>query len=226
MKRIVVLGSTGSAGQQTLDVVRAFPDQLQVIGLAAKTNHELLSQQVGEFGPKYLYFSQEALLEPPPLLARPAWVSMEEMAALPEADLVVSATASALASLPGTLAALKAGKRLVLAHTEVMVMAGGLLMQAAREHGASILPAEGAPSAIWQCMRGEPGEARRVILTTTEGPSVAHGPEMAQAAGRDATTRSAQRLGKKARVDTMTLMNVGMQAIESYYLFGIPYDRM
>ena len=226
MKHIAILGSTGAVGQQALEVVRTFPARFKVVGLAAHTNHRLLAQQVEEFQPELVSYSEEIAPSPSGALAEKTLVTMEEMAAKPEVDLVVSATVSALVGLPGTLAAIKAGKTVALANKEVMVMAGSLLMEAAKEHGAAIFPVDGALSAIWQCLRGEPGGAKRVSLTVSEGPLAASGPAEATHLRREAVAHPSWRLGRKGRVDSMTLMNVGMQAIEARWLFDIPYDRI
>ena len=225
MKRIVVLGSTGSVGQQTLDVIRAYPDKFKVVGLAARTNQTQLSQQVDEFQPDMVGYSEE--LAPTPTLLSRKQVSMEEMAAHPDVDLVVIATVSALAGLSMTLAAIKAGKTVAMANQEVMIMAGPLLVETAKQHNASLLPVHGALSAVWQCLRGEPDPVTRVILTASEGPFVSRAPDVVTRAIRqEARAHPSWRMGKKARVDGMTLMTTGMQAILVNSLFGVPYEKI
>ena len=167
MKRIAVLGSTGSIGRQTLDVVRALPRQLRVLGLAAGTNLDLLELQAREFRPALV----SCLAPPEECAARLAGVRLcppEEMAAHPDVDLVVVAT-TGRAGLGPTLRALEAGKAVALANKEVIVMAGAHVVALARRTGAPLLPVDSEPSAIWQCLRGEEAEVRRIVLTASGG---------------------------------------------------------
>ncbi len=226
MKRIVVLGSTGAVGQQALSVARTFPDQIQVIGLAAHTNHRLLAQQVEEFQPQLVSYSRDVLPDPPDILAARKMMTMEEMATASEADVVVIATVSAPAGLPVTLAAIQAGKTVVLANKEVMVMAGSLIMDAARRQKTALYPVDPALSGIWQALAGEPGSVKRVILTTTGEPMPSRLPLTLHTARTDSVSQPGSQVGKKARIDALTLMNVGMQAIEANRLFDIPYDAI
>ena len=154
MKGIAILGSTGSIGTQTLDVVRRFPDRLKVVGLAARRSVGLLDQQVKEFGPKMVCCEGDEA-ERAMLRSRGCTeATLEEMVLDDEVDLIVTATVGDIALGP-TIAALKAGKAVALANKESIVMAGELLTRLVAEHGGSLLPVDSEPNAIWQCLRGE-----------------------------------------------------------------------
>ena len=158
-RRIALLGSTGSIGRQTLDVVRCFPEHFQVVALAARSNVELLAQQAQEFHPAFVAcFADTPAIEKAARAALPGVLPGEQgllaVATHPDVDIVVAAT-SGLVGLRPTLAAIHAGKTIALANKETLVMAGHLVMQAAREQNVSILPVDSEHSAIWQCLRGE-----------------------------------------------------------------------
>ena len=221
MKRLAILGSTGSIGVQTLDVVRALPERFAVVGLAAGWNHGLLESQLAGSG------------------ARMAWdrggggfrngarrVSMEDMVTEPDVDLVMVAT-TGRAGLAPTLAALQAGKQVALANKEVIVMAGELVTETAREHGAALLPVDSEPSAIWQCLRGEELPARKLILTASGGPFRTRPlAEIAGATPDEALAHPTWAMGRKISVDSATLMNKGFEVIECHWLFSVPYERI
>jgi 1-deoxy-D-xylulose-5-phosphate reductoisomerase len=149
MKRIVVLGSTGSIGCQTLDIVRAFPDEFQVVGLSAGNNLPLLMQQVEEFHPQHIC----CVLPPESLPTGVSFTPIEEMTCLEEVDLVMVATTGAVGLRP-TLNALKNQKAVALSNKEPIVMAGHIIKEYERKYGGTILPVDSEPSAIWQCLRG------------------------------------------------------------------------
>jgi 1-deoxy-D-xylulose-5-phosphate reductoisomerase len=222
MKRIAILGSTGSLGTQTLEVARAFPSHLQVMGLAAGYNRELLEQQIGEFHPPLVAFEGDGLT--PGDYQR---LTTPELAANSEVDLVVVLTSGRAGLLP-TLAALKAGKPVALANKEVLVMAGELVMAQARGRGALVIPVDSEHSALWQCLQGEEaGQVARLVLTASGGPF--HGLSSPELAGVDAASALAHptwNMGPKVTVDSATLMNKGMEVIEAHYLFGLPYDKI
>jgi 1-deoxy-D-xylulose-5-phosphate reductoisomerase len=158
-KNIALLGSTGSVGQQTLDVVRRFPDHFRIVALAARSNVSLLEQQVREFEPSLVAcFADTPAAEAAALAAFPGVVlggqGLLDAATHPQADIVVAAT-SGLMGLEPTLAAIRAGKTIALANKETLVMAGHLVMGEAQRSGVSILPVDSEHSAIWQCLRGE-----------------------------------------------------------------------
>ncbi len=174
-RRIALLGSTGSIGQQTLDVVRCFPEHFRIVGLAARSNVALLSQQVQEFEPALVAcFADTPEIAGAARAALPGVVLGEQgllaVATYADADIVVAAT-SGLMGLRPTLAAITAGKVIALANKETLVMAGHLVMREAQRAGVSIFPVDSEHSAIWQCLRGEQiAEVHRLLLTASGGP--------------------------------------------------------
>ena len=169
MRRIVILGSTGSIGRQTLDIVRAFPDEFQVVGLAAGNNTALLLEQVAEFAPDYIWCSNP----PGELPDGVKMLPMAEMASLPQVDQVMVALMGAVGLTP-TLSALRAGKQVALSNKEPIVMAGQALKEAEAAYGGVILPVDSEPSAIWQCLQGEDNHIRRLMITASGGPFRRH----------------------------------------------------
>jgi 1-deoxy-D-xylulose-5-phosphate reductoisomerase len=228
MKRLVVIGSTGAVGQQALAVVRASPDRFQVVGLAAGSNRDLLFQQVREFRPRYVFYLRQEGEEPPELSHLPGvlFLSQEEMAAQPEVDLAFVGSVGA-AGLAPTLSALRAGKAVALANTEVLVMAGELLAQEARRKGASLLPVESETGAIWQCLRGETAQPARAVITACWGPFRARAlSQLPQITPADVLTYPGRWLGRKRRIDAATMMSKGLQVIGAHCLFGLPYEKL
>ncbi len=224
MKRLVILGSTGSIGQQTLDVVRAFPERFQVVGLACGDNVGLLREQVGEFGASFAW-SREG--EVTGGLGDALPLSPEEMAADLDADIVVVATSGG-AGLKATLAAVRAGRTVALANKEVLVAAGEIVMSEARRHGVQILPIDSEHSAVWQCLVGEEaGGIARLVLTASGGPfRLRRMAELAGMTSEDALRHPTWKMGAKVTVDSATLMNKGMEVIEAHWLFDVPYSRI
>ena len=162
---LAVLGSTGSIGRQTLDIVRSLAPRFRVVGLAAGRNVDLLGRQIEEFHPELVYCDSGESLPGAGFRRLP----LEEIANHPSVDTVVVAT-SGKAGLSATLAAAKAGKTIALANKESLVMAGALVTREARQSGARILPVDSEHSAIWQCLAGETGRASAIILTASGGP--------------------------------------------------------
>ena len=231
-RRIALLGSTGSIGQQTLDVVRSFPEHFRVVALAARSNISLLAQQVQEFRPSLVAcFAGTSAIEEAARAALPNVVFGEqglfEVATHPEADIVVAAT-SGLMGLGPTLAAIRAGKTIALANKETLVMAGHLVMQEARRAGVPILPVDSEHSAIWQCLRGEqPNEVSRLLLTASGGPfRLATLEQINSVTVEQALAHPTWRMGPKITVDSATLMNKGLEVLEAHWLFDIPYERI
>ncbi|MEK7281780.1 MAG: 1-deoxy-D-xylulose-5-phosphate reductoisomerase [Chloroflexota bacterium] len=221
VKRIAILGSTGSIGRQTLDVIRAFPLRFQVVALAAGKNLEMLQAQIAEFRP--------SLGACDGLLSNGAYtlVSLEEMASHPQVDMVVVATAGK-AGLSPTLTALRAGKGVALANKEVLVMAGEIVMTEAKKAGVQIRPVDSEHSALWQCLQGEDRKVIfRLILTASGGPfrhlSLE---EMARVTAEEALHHPTWLMGQKVTIDAATLMNKGMEAIEAHWLFEVPYSQI
>src|SRR5690242_14190247 len=225
---IAVLGSTGSIGRQTLDVVRAYPDRFRVVALGARGNIALLAEQAREFAPEIVAYTsddpatqaQAADLLPHALHGA---AGLTAAATHPAVQTLVAAT-SGLIGLRPTLAAIRAGKTIALANKETLVMAGHLVMQAAREQGVSMLPVDSEHSAIWQCLRGEnAGEVRRLILTASGGPFRHATPEEVRAVTvEQALAHPTWHMGPKITIDSATLMNKGLEVIEAHWLFDIP----
>ena len=223
MKKLVVLGSTGSIGRQTLDIARAFPDVFRVVGLAAGTNVTLLQEQIKEFQPEMAYCASSRELQLP---ADAHWVSMEEMTTRDDVDLVMAATIGTAGLLP-TFRALECGKRVALANKEVIVMAGELLKEAEKRYGGAILPVDSEPSAIWQCMQGEPSALRRIIITASGGPfRTTDIGDLENVTPEEALKHPTWQMGRKITVDSATLTNKAFEVIESHWLFGLPFEKI
>jgi 1-deoxy-D-xylulose-5-phosphate reductoisomerase len=228
-KRLVILGSTGSIGRQTLDVVREAPERFKVLGLAAGRNVTLLEEQVREFRPRLIFAederSKDALIAAAGRQAR--WLTLEEQAAHGEADLVVMGTVGG-AGLDPTLAALQAGRAVALANKEVLVMAGNIVTRAAKKGRAQLLPVDSEHSAIWQCMWGEKHSAiSRIILTASGGAFRDYTPErLARVTPEEALRHPTWDMGRKITIDSATLINKGFEAIETRWLFDVPLERI
>src|SRR5947209_5559691 len=231
-RRIALLGSTGSIGRQTLDVVRRFPDHFHVVAMAARSNVSLLAQQVQEFKPSLVAcFADMPGVEQAAREGLPDVVLGEEglvdVATHVDADIVVAAT-SGLVGLKPTLAAIAAGKTIALANKETLVMAGHIVIRAVERAGVSLFPVDSEHSAIWQCLRGEElAEVHRLILTASGGPfrrtSLA---QLQTVTVEQALAHPTWRMGPKITIDSATLMNKGLEVLEARWLFGIPYERI
>jgi 1-deoxy-D-xylulose-5-phosphate reductoisomerase len=222
IKRLAILGSTGSIGRQTLDVVRALPHQFQIIGLATGKNVDLLARQIKEFKPRFIYCKDEKAR---PASAEYQSLSLEEMASHPEVDIVVVAT-SGRAGLSPTLAAVKAGKKIALANKETLVMAGDIITKEAKLK-AQIIPIDSEHSAIWQCLEGETQKATQLILTASGGPFLHYSPaQLAKVTVEQALSHPSWRMGRKVTIDSATLMNKGLEVIEAHWLFDMPFDNI
>lgn len=222
MKKIAVLGSTGSIGRQTLEIVRAFPQNLKVIALAGGKNNALLEEQIAEFRP--LMFCSEVELRKRNGVK---YCSFEEITTHPDVDSVVVATAGKAGLIP-TMAAIRTGKRIALANKEVLVMAGEIVMKEACLHKIEIIPVDSEHSAIWQCLRGEDRDnIAKLILTASGGPfrnKSIH--ELAAVTPEEALNHPTWQMGTKVTIDSSTLMNKGMEIIEAHWLFGVPYSTI
>lgn len=226
---MAVLGSTGSIGRQTLEVVRALPGRFRIIGLAAGKNLDLLAEQVNEFRPEFVsYFvsgdeNQEARNS---LSVECKFLSLEEMTSHPDVDVVVIAT-SGTAGLGATLAAVKAGKTIALANKESIVAAGEIITAEVLLSGARILPVDSEHSAIFQCLNGEKQTARRIILTASGGPFRDYSKkQMAGITVEKALQHPSWRMGQKVTIDSATLMNKGLEVIEARWLFDMAIDNV
>jgi 1-deoxy-D-xylulose-5-phosphate reductoisomerase len=222
MKKIVILGSTGSIGRQTLDIVRAFPGEFDVIGLAAGNNIELLKQQMAEFKPSHVSCIK-------PLDTLPDGVSftpMADMVSLEEVDQVMVATMGSVGLVP-TLNALKHGKAVALSNKEPIVMAGSIIKDYEKKYDGVVLPVDSEPSAIWQCLRGEDNPIQRLIITASGGPfRTTPLEELADVTPEKALKHPTWQMGRKITIDSATLMNKAFEVIETHWLFGVPWDRI
>jgi 1-deoxy-D-xylulose-5-phosphate reductoisomerase len=221
VKKIAVLGSTGSIGRQALDVIRVLPDELKVVALTGNKNLELLERQINEFQPKMFCPSVK-----PDISYGGEFLSAEEIASHPEVDFVIVATAGK-AGLRPTLAALKAGKTVALASKEVLVMAGEIIVREASLHQAQILPIDSEHSAIWQCLQGEESKPQRLFLTASGGPFYHYSQsQLAEVTPEQALQHPIWKMGRKVTIDSATLMNKGLEVIEAHWLFSFPFDSI
>lgn len=223
VKKIAVLGSTGSIGQQTLEVIRALPHRFQVIGLAARKNTDLLTRQIEEFKPDFVYCQDKKVHL---TNAEYKLLSLEDIARHPQVDTVVIAT-SGKSGLAPTLAAVKAGKNVALANKESLVMAGEIITNEAKLNAARILPIDSEHSAIWQCLRGETPPAAQLILTASGGPFCHYSPaQLKNVTPEQALKHPSWQMGSKVTIDSATLMNKGLEIIEARWLFDTPIDNI
>ncbi len=220
MKRIAVLGSTGSIGVQTLDIVRQHPDRLQVVALAAYRNAELIRAQAREFGAKHIALSDEQA-------AREAGIhggidAVTALAAMDEVDLVVVAVSGVIGLMP-TIAAVQAGKDVALASKEVLVAAGEVVMPLVREKGITMTPIDSEHSALFQCLQGSTTEQiSKLIITGSGGPFRGKKREELERVTTDqALNHPTWRMGGKITVDSATLMNKGLEVIEARWMFNV-----
>jgi 1-deoxy-D-xylulose-5-phosphate reductoisomerase len=233
MKRRSILGSTGSVGRNTLAVVDAFPEELQVVGLAAGANIELLAEQVNRYRPHIVSVRNEAdiatlraRLDTPVEIVHGA-AGASAVASHQDADVVIAAIVGA-AGIPPVYAALSAGKRVGIANKEVLVAAGDVMTRAAREHGGEILPVDSEHNAVHQALRcGAHAEVQRIVLTASGGPFLNR--DLAtfdQITVEAALAHPTWRMGSKISIDSATMMNKGLEVIEAHHLFDMPADRI
>lgn len=233
LKHLAILGSTGSIGQSTLDVVRENPERFRVVAFACGRQWEKLKGQIEEFKPQLVSVATEAeaqllkksLADPPEILFGSP--GAEAVASYPGVDLVVSAMVGA-AGLRPTLAAIRAGKEIGLANKETMVVAGEFMNAEARSHGVKILPVDSEHSAIFQCLNGESKkEIRRLILTASGGPFL-HTPaeEFSRITVEQALKHPNWDMGAKITIDSSTLMNKGLELVEARWLFDVPPHQL
>ena len=224
IKRVAVLGSTGSIGRQTLEIINALPDRFRIIGLAAGKNYDLLTKQISQFQPRFVHFEDK----PQTRLSKAEYesLSLEEIASHPEVDIVVMATSGKWGLKP-TLTAVKAGKRVALANKESLVMAGEIITTEAKRNGAQIMPVDSEHSAIWQCLKGEKQKPTQLILTASGGPFYHYSPaRLGEVTVEQALKHPSWRMGRKVTIDSATLMNKGLEVIEARWLFNIPFDSI
>lgn len=234
MKKIAVLGSTGSIGTQTLDVVRNHKDVLEVTALAAGRNVELMEQQIREFMPRVAVMWDRRAAEALRLAAADLPVrilsgmdGLLEICTMPDVHTVVTAMVGMIGIRP-TIAAIEAGKDIALANKETLVTAGHLIMPLAKQHKVSILPVDSEHSAIFQCLNGEDKKAlHKILLTASGGPfrgkSLA---ELSQITVEDALKHPNWAMGKKITIDSSTLVNKGLEVMEARWLFDVPLSQI
>ncbi len=236
MKAITLLGSTGSIGTQTLDIVAQYPDRFRLVGLAAGRNVAMLAQQIRQFRPEIAAICEEdklpelkealADLDPQPiLLAGEAGVI--EVARYGDAESVVTGIVGCAGLLP-TIAAIEAGKDIALANKETLIAGGPIVIPLVEKHGVKLLPADSEHSAIFQCLQGVPPGGLRRILLTASGGAFRDWPveKLAEVKVADALKHPNWSMGRKITVDSATLMNKGLEVIEAHYLFGLDYDNI
>jgi 1-deoxy-D-xylulose-5-phosphate reductoisomerase len=230
----VVLGSTGSIGTSTLDVISSLDDRLLAVGLSAHSQWETLCEQAHLFHPRWVAITDPAVARTCDPSCLPSGTqlltgpdSVLSMVTHPDVDVVVTAIVGA-AGLTGTWAALEAGKTVAIANKETLVLAGALVMELAARTGARVLPVDSEHSAIFQALQsGRPGEVERIVLTASGGPFRGRSrAELAEVTVDEALQHPTWRMGPKITVDSATLMNKALEVIEARWLFGLPPDKI
>lgn len=236
MKALSLLGSTGSIGTQTLDIVAQYPDRFRIVGMAAGRNVDLLAQQVRQFKPQIVAIQDETRLEalksaladlqPQPIILG-GEAGVVEVAQYGDAEVVVTGIVGCAGLLP-TIAAIKAGKDIALANKETLIAGGPVVLPLVKKHGVKLLPADSEHSAIFQCLQGVPdGGLRRIILTASGGSFRDWDiDQLANVTVADALKHPNWSMGRKITIDSATLMNKGLEVIEAHYLFGMDYDHI
>ncbi len=235
MKRIAILGSTGSIGQSALAVIDAHADRLQIVGLAAGENAERLAAQVARYRPRVAAMASGDAIDRlrriggvgETTLAGAGRDGLVAVASHPDVDIVLCAS-SGTDGLEAVLAAIEHGKTIALANKEVLVMAGGIVTDAASRKGVAILPVDSEHNAIHQCLHGRASsEVRRLVLTASGGPFRGRtSGQLADVTAEEALQHPTWRMGRKITIDSATLMNKGLEVIEAHWLFGVPGDHI
>ncbi|MDZ4815728.1 MAG: 1-deoxy-D-xylulose-5-phosphate reductoisomerase [Verrucomicrobiota bacterium] len=233
-KRVVVLGSTGSIGTSAMKVARGIPDRMEIVGLAANRNAALLLEQTREINPlvvsvtcpdSFKQFKQGLNGHQPRLLQ--GVEGLEEIASMPEADIVLIAIVG-VAGLRPALAAIRAGKDIAVASKEILVVAGEIVMREAKKYGVNVFPVDSEHSAIWQCLDGKPVDSiKRLILTASGGPFRGKkADELKNVTVEQALKHPTWTMGQKITIDSATLFNKGLETIEAKWLFNIPMNQV
>jgi 1-deoxy-D-xylulose-5-phosphate reductoisomerase len=235
MKRIAILGSTGSIGQSALAVVDAHRDRLSVVGLAAGENVDRLAAQIDRYRPAVVAMASgtavDRLRDAQPLAgalcADPGRDGLVAVATHPEVDIVLCAS-SGTEALEAVLAAIECGKTIALANKEVLVMAGGLVTDLAAARGVPLLPVDSEHNAIHQCLDGRAhDDVKRIVLTASGGPFRGwRASQLQKVTAEDALRHPTWRMGRKITIDSATLMNKGLEVIEAHWLFGLHADQI
>lgn len=234
MKNIVVLGSTGSIGKQTVEVIKAHPLEFRAVGLSGRSNFELLAEQAKELKPAAVAMSNPAAARQLAIALKDTlfrvlegMAGLEELIALSEVHLVVNALVGSAGLLP-TLRAIGAGRDLALANKESLVAGGEIVMPLLREKEATLIPIDSEHSALFQCLQGEePSSVRRIILTGSGGPFRGKKKrDLKKVTVEEALAHPRWKMGRKVTIDSATLMNKGLEVIEAHHLFGLSYDQI
>lgn len=232
MKKVAILGSTGSIGRQTLDVIRTNPDKFRVTAICARQDAERLAAQAAEFNPDHIAIAEDAAADKLRSLGIKGNIisgpdASCRIAALEEADIIVNGI-SGYSGMKPLLSALQAGKPVALANKESIVCAHGLVNDALSKHGGSILPVDSEQSAIFQCLAaGRHSEVDRLILTASGGPFRTYTKEQLDLVTPEQASRHpVWNMGKKITIDSATLFNKGLEIMEASYLFDMPGDRI
>ena len=235
MRRLAILGSTGSIGQNALAVVDAHPTRLSVVALAAGDNSELLSEQIRRYRPRVAALAKSEAVDrlraacgagSSATLAGGA-EGLMAVATCPDADIVICAS-SGTTALEAVLAAIDAGKTIAIANKEILVMAGALVTEAARRRGIAILPIDSEHNAVHQCLHGrQRRELRRLILTASGGPFRRFTrDELDRVSPQQALKHPTWKMGRKITIDSATMMNKGLEVIEAHWLFDVTADQI
>ena len=233
-KKIAILGSTGSIGTQTLEVIAAHPDHFEVETLTAHNNVDLLAQQAIHFQPnsvaignKEQYSRLKEALAHHPIKVYAGYDAIAQVAAMPSVDMVVTAMVGFSGLIP-TVKAIEAGKHIALANKETLVVAGDLVTQLAMQHQVALLPVDSEHSAIFQCLQGEEyNPIEKIILTASGGPfRTKTAEELTHVTKEEALRHPSWNMGAKITIDSATLMNKGLEVIEARWLFDVPAERI
>lgn len=234
MKNVVVLGSTGSIGTQTLEIVDAYPDRLQVVALAAGSNVEKIESQIRKYHPKKVVMFDEAAAKALKIKAADLDVTvlagmsgLIEICTMDEANVVLTAVVGMIGITP-TIEAIKAGKDIALANKETLVTAGHIIMPLAKKMGVSILPVDSEHSAIFQSLNGEPiDRLKKILLTASGGPFRGMSKEqLTDKTVKDALKHPNWSMGPKITIDSATMINKGLEVMEAGWLFDVNYDQI
>lgn len=234
VKQLCILGSTGSIGTQTLDVVRAYPDRYSVYAICANRSVDKLVEQAKEFQPEVVCIADESLYEPLraaladlPIKVWAGSESIAEVVTMPSIDVVVAAMVG-YAGLRPTIEAIKAGKTIALANKETLVVAGEIICELALQHHTPILPVDSEHSAIFQSLVGEDrSEIEKILLTASGGPFRTFSLEQMQTVtAADALKHPNWEMGAKITIDSASMMNKGFEVIEAKWLFGVPVEKI
>lgn len=218
-RKISILGSTGSIGRQALEVIEKLSDKFEIIALTAGSNIDLLNSQIAKFKPKYAYANNINEIKGAKIL------SLEEICSNKENDIILVAVSGKIGLKP-TMTAIKNGIDIALANKETLVMAGDIVMKAAKENGVKIIPVDSEHCAIHQCIK-DIAQVDRLIITASGGPFLRKTTdEMKNATVEQALAHPRWNMGRKITVDSATLMNKGLEVIEAHHLFNMDYDRI